>query len=146
MTEQQSAPRPSRPSTAAGEVVAGLVNDGSAARVARAAVRLAAVRQCGVRFVQVLTAHAHEDAGSATFGIALRALRGQHRIPVAFEVLSGHPGRTLVERSATATALVVGADTRGASSGTARYCRTHARCPVVTASAPDEVLEPASAR
>jgi hypothetical protein len=144
MNQQQTSPaRPTRP-TPAGEVVAAVVNNGSAADVARTAVRLAVARRCRVRFVQVLTAHSHEDAGSATFGIALRAVRG-HRIPMAFEVASGHPGRTLVERSDGAAALVVGTETAGVSSGTARYCRAHARCPVVTTVTLDAGGEPVGA-
>ena len=39
----------------AGEVIAGLANDGSALTVARAAVEEAMSRHCGVRFVQVVS-------------------------------------------------------------------------------------------
>lgn len=130
MSEQQATSGRARGATVAGEVVAGLVNDGSAAEVARAAVRLAAAHECRVRFVEVRTVHSHEDAGAATFGIALRAARGQGA-PIVFEVISGHPGRRLVERSAGAAALVVGRHRAGGSSGTADYCRAHARCPVL---------------
>src|SRR6476469_9803881 len=77
------------------DVVAGLVNDGSAFAVARAAAREAAHRGARVRFLQIAPAAAGEDerteVGQATFRSALRGLRGLHQVPCAFEVVVGEP-------------------------------------------------------
>jgi hypothetical protein len=118
----------------AAEVIAGLVNDGSALPVARAAVHEAATRHCAVRFVQVvgvdLDAEARTEADAATFQAALTALRGHPRLRCTFEVVSGSPGRKLVERSRRAAVLVVGDDDPGSGASVAAYCQRHAACVV----------------
>ena len=86
-----------------GPVVAGLVNDGSAVGVARAAVREAIRLGTTVHFVQVMSQTLSEadlaDADRATFSAALRALRGHPRTPSTFELVRGDPQEVLVERS-----------------------------------------------
>jgi nucleotide-binding universal stress UspA family protein len=124
-----------------GEVIAGLVNDGSALPVARAAVREAVSRHCGVRFLQVVSAdvdaEARTDADAATFQAALTALRGNPRLRCIFEVVAGTPERELVERSRRAAMLVIGDDRPEAETSVAAYCRRHAICAVqVVPSAP----------
>jgi D-serine deaminase-like pyridoxal phosphate-dependent protein len=120
--------------SAAREVIAGLTNDGSALTVARAAVDAAMSRRCGVRFVQVvspgLDAEARAEVDAATFQAALNALRGHPRLRCTFEVVSGSPERTLVDRSRRATVLVVGDDAAGTDGSVAAYCQEHAACAV----------------
>jgi len=125
------------------EVVAGLVNDGSAPAVAAEAVRLANLHEASIRFVQVvpteLDSLERADAETATFAAGLHALRhGRHR-GATFESPVGDPGRLLVDRSARAIALVVGEDRTGGpdapggedETGTVgAFCMAHARCPV----------------
>lgn len=122
------------------EVVAGLVNDGSAAAVAAAAVHLANVHEASIRFVQVVPAaldsFERADAETATFAAGLHALHhGRHR-GATFESPVGDPGRLLVDRSAKAIALVIGEDRSGGPDAPAgapavgAYCVAHARCPV----------------
>lgn len=119
-----------------GDVVAGLVHNGSAEAVARAAVREAVRRGSRVRFVQVLPMGLSEDeradADRGTFRAALRALRGQSRVPCSFEVLEGEAGRILCERSHQAAILVVGRDLPDAADHVASYCQDHADCDVLT--------------
>ncbi len=128
-TEQLTAGR-----KAAGEVIAGIVNDGSALPVARAAVHEAVTRHRAVRFVQVvsadLDAEARTEADAATFQAALTALRGHPRLRCTFEVVSGSPGRKLVERSRRATVLVIGDDRPESGTSVAAYCQRHAACSV----------------
>ena len=118
------------------EVVAGVVNDGSAAAVAAAAVRIARELSGHVRFVQVLpdtlTGEARAEAESALFSTALRALRGRPRVQATFEAPAGDPGKVLVARSRTALRLVVGADQphRDHQGTVAAYCVAHAGCTV----------------
>jgi nucleotide-binding universal stress UspA family protein len=89
-------------------------------------------RRCAVRFVQVvgadLDAEARTEADAATFQAALTALRGHPRLRCTFEVVSGSPGRKLVERSRRATVLVVGDDRPGSGASVAAYCQRHAAC------------------
>lgn len=122
----------------AADVVAGLVNDGTAHTVARAAVREGIRRGSRVRFVQVLrTGLSSEDraeADRATFRAALRALNGQTRVPCTFEVVEGEPGEVLVERSHDASVLVVGKDHARADAQVAHYCQQYAECDVLTVS------------
>lgn len=118
------------------DIVAGLVNDGSAFPVARAAV-IEAVRRAGrVRFVQVtepgLDLDERDGVDRATFRSALRALKGTGGVPCTFEVVAGDPASVLVERSRSAALLVVGADRPGASHDVARCCRERACCDVLT--------------
>lgn len=128
-TEQLTAGR-----RATSEVIAGLVNDGSALPVARAAVKEAMARHLGVRFLQVvgpdLDADARAEADAATFQTALVALRGHPRLRCTFEVVSGSPAHKLVERSRRAALLVVGEDQDGSGASVAAYCRQHAACTV----------------
>jgi hypothetical protein len=145
MTDTEHAPAHIGPAEA-GEVVAGVVNDGSAAAVAAAAVRIARELGGRVRFIQVLpealTGEARADAEAALFSTALRALRGRPRVQATFEAPTGDPARVLVARSRTALRLVVGADQPHEDhEGTvAAYCVAHAGCVVnvVTPSAPDD--------
>jgi nucleotide-binding universal stress UspA family protein len=118
-------------------VVAGIVNDGSAAVVAEAAVRLARELGGRVRFVQVLPGglddHERADAEAITFSTALRALRGRPRVQATFESPSGDPRELLVNRSRMAMALVVGQDKSdvGARHDVAAYCEANSGCRVV---------------
>lgn len=118
------------------DVVAGLVDDGSAYLVARAAAREAAQRGTRVKFVQVarvgLTAEEREDLDRATFRAALRALKGLQRVPCTFEVVEGDAGPVLVEHSVGAGLLVVGRDATGAFRDVARHCQAYATCDVLT--------------
>jgi hypothetical protein len=118
------------------DVVAGLVDDGSAYRVARAAAQEAAQRGSRVRFVQVappgMTQQERDDLDRRTFRAALRALKGLHRVPCTFEVVDGEAGPALVERSAGADLLVVGRDAPETEPAVARHCLEHARCNLLT--------------
>ncbi|MEO7448806.1 MAG: universal stress protein [Humibacillus sp.] len=124
------------------DVVAGLVNDGMAAAVASAAVREALHRAARVRFVQVLpvglSAEDRSDMDVAIFGVALRALHGQRRVPCTFETVEGEAAKMLVERSRDAAVLVVGRDAPGAIVRVGQYCQEHASCDVLTVSGPDD--------
>jgi hypothetical protein len=129
------------------DVVAGLVNDGMATLVAGAAVREALHRGSRVRFVQVLpvglSAGDRSEMDVAMFGVALRALHQQRRVPVTFETVEGDAARTLVERSRGAAVLVVGRDAPDAVDSVGKYCQEHACCDVLTVTGPDLSLHPA---
>jgi hypothetical protein len=121
------------------EVVAGLVNDGSALPVAAAAVREAVRRRLPVRFLQLVagvpgTGHdSAAEADEATFRAGLHALHGHPRTPSTFELVIGDPATQVVARSRGAVVLVVGdhpRDERGPS--LADYCRAHADCAIQT--------------
>ena len=118
------------------DVVAGLVNDGTAYAVARAAARHAAHRGSRVKFVQVaapgLSREERDDLDRATFRSALRALKGLQRVPCTFEVVDGDAGPALVEHSVGASLLVVGRDAAEDGRDVARHCQDHARCDVLT--------------
>jgi len=122
--------------TSAPDVVAGLVNDGSAYAVARAAAREAARRGSRVKFVQVAAAgispEERDDVDRSTFKAALRALKGLQRVPCTFEVVDGEAGAALVERSVGAGLLVVGRDAPADDRDVARRCQAYARCDVLT--------------
>jgi len=124
------------------DVVAGLVNDGMAALVAGAAVREAVHRAARVRFVQVLpvglSSEDRAEMDVAMFGVALRALHRQRRVPCTFETVEGEASQTLVERSRGAAVLVVGRDAPDAVVRVGQYCQEHAGCDVLTVSGPDE--------
>ena len=129
------------------DVVAGLVNDGMATLVAGAAVREAVHRGSRVRFVQVLpaglSAEDRTEMDVAMFGVALRALHRQRRVPCTFEIVEGDAARTLVERSRGAAVLVVGRDAPDTVDSVGRYCQEHACCDVLTVAGPDSSLQPA---
>jgi len=129
------------------DVVAGLINDGMATSVAGAAVREAVHRGSRVRFVQVLpaglSAEDRSEMDVAMFGVALRALHRQRRVPCTFETVEGDAAQTLVERSRGAAVLVVGRDAPDAVESVGRYCQEHACCDVLTVTGPDLSLEPA---
>lgn len=129
------------------DVVAGLVNDGMATFVADAAVREAVHRGSRVRFVQVLptglSAEDRTEMDVAMFGVALRALRQQRRVPCTFETVEGEAGQTLVERSHGAAVLVVGRDAPEVVEPVGKYCQEHAACDVLTVAGLD--LTPHSA-
>jgi hypothetical protein len=117
------------------EVVAGLVNDGSALPVAAAAVREAVRRRLPVRFLQLVAGVPGNDssaeADEATFSAGLHALHGHPRTPSTFELVIGDPATQVVARSRGAVVLVVGdhpRDERGPS--LADYCRAHADCAI----------------
>jgi hypothetical protein len=129
------------------DVVAGLSNDGMATLVAGAAVREAVHRGARVRFVQVLptglSAEDRSEMDVAMFGVALRALHRQRRVPCTFETVEGDAALTLVERSRGAAVLVVGRDAPDAVVSVGKYCQEHAWCDVLTVTGPDTWLQPA---
>ena len=119
------------------QVVAGIVNDGSAGDVAATAVSIARQLRGSVRFVHVLPDKLRGDTRaeveSEMFTIALRALHGRPRVQATFEAHTGDPGKVLVERSRGAVQLVVGADRPHPDhrhEPVAAYCLAHARCAV----------------
>jgi hypothetical protein len=126
------------------DVVAGMSNDGMATLVAGAAVREAVLRGSRVRFVQVLpiglSAEDRSEMDVAMFGVALRALHRQRRVPCTFETVEGDAALTLVERSRGAAVLVVGRDAPDAVLAVGKYCQEHARCDVLTVTGPDPSL------
>jgi len=127
-------------------VVAGLVNDGMATLVADAAVREAVHRGSRVRFVPVLPAglsvEERTEMDVAMFGVALRALHRQRRVPCTFETVEGDAALTLVERSRGAAVLVVGRDAPDAVYSVGKHCQEHACCDVLTVAGPDSSLLP----
>jgi hypothetical protein len=129
------------------DVVAGLVNDGMATLVASAAVREAVHRGSRVRFVQVLpaglSAEDRAEMDVAMFGVALRALHRQRRVPCTFETVEGEAAMTLVERSRGASVLVVGRDAPDSVDSVGKYCQEHACCDVLTVAGPELSLQPA---
>ena len=129
------------------DVVAGLVNDDMAPLVAGAAVREAVHRAARVRFVQVLpvglSSEERAEMDVAMFGVALRALHRQRRVPCTFETVEGEAAQTLVERSRGAAVLVVGRDAPDAPVRVGQYCQEHAGCDVLTVSGPEDT-QPAS--
>ncbi len=138
---------PGRQSPFARDVVAGLVNDGMATLVAAAAVREARHRGSRVRFVQVLpaglSAEDRAEMDVAMFGVALRALHRQQRVPCTFETVDGDPATTLVERSRGAAVLVVGRDAPDSVNPVGKYCQAHASCDVLTVADPEALSQPA---
>jgi len=131
------------------DVVAGLVNDGMATLVACAAVREAVHRGSRVRFVQVLpaglSAEDRTEMDVAMFGVALRALHRQRRVPCTFETVEGEAALTLVERSRGAAVLVVGRDAPDSVDSVGKYCQEHAFCDVLTVTGPELLLQHAGA-
>jgi hypothetical protein len=146
-TSTTPGPAGTQPPKSAPDVVAGLVNDGMATLVAGAAVREAVHRGSRVRFVQVLpaglSAEDRTEMDVAMFGVALRALHRQRRVPCTFETVEGDAALTLVERSRGAAVLVVGRDAPDAVDSVGKYCQEHACCDVLTVAGPDFSLQPA---
>ena len=128
------------------DVVAGLANDGSATLVAAAAVREAVHRGARVRFIQVLpaglSAEDRSERDVAMFGVALRALHRQRRVPCTFETVEGETAPTLVERSRGASVLVVGRDSPDCVVRIGQYCQENASCDVLTVAGPDSRVTP----
>ncbi|GAB95080.1 nucleotide-binding universal stress UspA family protein [Kineosphaera limosa] len=114
MTRSNWALTPPLTGIVARDVVAGLLDSGSAQQVARAAVQEAAARGARVRFLHVVpegtALEEREASDSKNFTAALRALREFPRVPVTFEVAEGEPGPVFVDRSAEAGILVIAAD------------------------------------
>jgi hypothetical protein len=118
------------------EVVALLVDDGFADRVAIAAVREAVHRQAPVRFLQVIPLHLDDEARARveeeTFRAGLHALRGHPRTLSVFEVIRRRPAAEVRRRSQSAALLVIGIVdqvAREPQSLTER-CAQVANCPV----------------
>lgn len=125
------------PSRQPAEVLAVLVDDGSARAVASVAVQEAVARHAPVRFIQVLSPQLDDGGRSIAeetmFRDGLRALRGHPRTHTVFEVLRGHAPETIRSRSRNAELLVVGSDAqRSGRYSLARQCLNAARCPVRT--------------
>lgn len=147
MQTSTSRPAGTQPPHHARDVVAGLVNDGMATLVAGAAVREAVHRGSRVRFVQVLpvglSAEDRSEMDVAMFGVALRALHRQRRVPCTFETVEGEAAPTLVERSRGAAVLVVGRDAPEAVDRVGKYCQEHASCDVLTVADPESSFQSA---
>ncbi|GAB3589182.1 hypothetical protein GCM10027446_00820 [Angustibacter peucedani] len=139
--------RPTSPPRAVADVVAGLVNDGSAAAVAGAAVHEAARRGARVRFLQVVPPGSSDEERAeidrATFRAALQGLRGVRRLPCTFEVVDGDAAEVLVARSRGAGLLVVGRDLPASDHDVAQRCQRLAACDVLTVVA--QLTEPGRA-
>ena len=95
-----------------------------------------------MRFLQVLPAGLSEEdhAGveAALFGIAIKALHAQPRVPCTFESVVGTPATTLVEQSRHAGLLVVGHDAAGVPRFRRgrEYCQEHSACEVLVVTTP----------
>ena len=128
-----------------GHVVAGLLDNGLAAAVARVAVEEATVRNAKITFLHVvpdgLSSADHAAAAAAMFRTVLRA-NGVGAVAVActFETVSGDAGEALVVSCEDADLLVVGIDDTHDSDDSddsddvvnhvADYCSEHCACPV----------------
>lgn len=126
------------PSREPAEVVALLVDDGSADSVAAVAVLEAVERQAPVRFLQVVTAHLDDEARSLvedrTVRAGLHALRGHPRTASVFEVVRRHPSAVVRTRSRAAALVVVDVSNEPAPKRQplAERCAGVAGCPVLT--------------
>lgn len=121
----QVLPRRYRPSARRPEVVACLVADGSAARVAAAAVEEARTRGLPVRFV--LVAPEAAQPGDDPLTAALRAVGSDRPVRPTVEVVAGDPVPLLVRRSANAAVLVLPDDP---ADGVAVQCQRLVACPI----------------
>jgi hypothetical protein len=127
------------PSRQPAEVVAVLLDDGSALAVASVAVKEAVQRQAPVRFLQVVSSY-HDDEGrsvaeEAMFRAGLHALHGHPRTHSVFEVVRRRPTAVVRTRSRDAALVVVGVDEHEETAGRrslAERCRGVASCPVRT--------------
>lgn len=118
-----------------GHVVAGLVDNGLAPAVARAAVEEATVRNAKITFLHVvldgLSSADHAAAAAAMFRTVLRANGvGAVRVACTFETVSGDAGESLVKSCEDAVLLVVGTDDTDVVDHVADYCTEHCACPV----------------
>jgi hypothetical protein len=126
------------PSREPAEVVALLVDDGSAASVAAVAVQEAVERQAPVRFLQVVPAHLGDEARSLVeermFRAGLHALRGHPRTASVFQVVACRPSAVLRRRSQDAALVVVGVSNEQAPArpSLGSRCARVAGCPVRT--------------
>lgn len=122
------------------EVVAGLVNDGSAAAVARAAVDEAIWSGRPLSFLHVvrpeLDVDARARAEACTFGAAMDAVAPHSAVTWTFEGVIGDPGQVLSHRTRRSAVLLVGEDRPERNATVAAYCRKHAVCPVRTVATP----------
>jgi hypothetical protein len=131
------------PSRQPAEIVAVLVDDGSARAVASVAVKEAVERQAPVRFLEIVSSY-HDDEGRALaeetmFRVALQALHGHPRTHSVFEVVRGHTKAVLRARSRNAALVVVGVDEQTNAPrrrSLADQCQSVAVCPVRTVSVP----------
>ncbi|MDQ2826264.1 MAG: hypothetical protein M3Y04_04805 [Actinomycetota bacterium] len=137
-TTVQNAHRFGNASPRPAEVVAVLINDGSAQRVASVAVQEAVERHAIVRFLQVVSAHLDEEGRSLVeetmFRTGLHALRRHSHMHSVFEVVTSNPPALVGSRSRGAALVVVGLDDHdspGARS-LADQVRGVAGCPVRT--------------
>jgi hypothetical protein len=94
------------------EVIAVLLDDGSAGPVAVVAVHEAVARQLPVRFLQVVPVGLDDEAKALTeealFRAGLHALRGHPRTRSIFETMPTPTSRAVRARSRYAALLVVG--------------------------------------
>lgn len=127
------------PSRQPAEVVALLVDDGSADRVAAVAVQEAVERRAPVRFLQVVSSHLDEEGRSLVeetmFRAGLHALRGHPRTHSVFEVVRSKPSAVVRSRSREAALVVVGLgepEIRRQRRSLADRCASAAACPVRT--------------
>ena len=127
------------PSRQPAEVVAVLVDDGSAAAVAIVAVEEAVDRQAPVRFLQIISSYHDEEgralAEEAMFRAGLRALHGHPRTHSVFEVVRNRPTAVVRTRSRDAALVVVGVEAPDQGRGRrslAERCGSVASCPVRT--------------
>jgi hypothetical protein len=122
------------PSRQPAEVLALLVDDGSAGAVASVAVQEAVARHAPVRFIQVMPPQLDDQARSiaeeAMFREGLHALRGHPRTHIVFEVLQGGAREMIRSRSRNAELLVVGDEQKSELSSLADQCLEASRCPV----------------
>lgn len=129
------------PSAPPSEVIALLVNDGSAGAVAAVAVHEAAERRAPIRFLQLVSPD-HDQAGRSLaeetmFKAALHALHGHTRTHSVFEVVASQVSAVVRRRSRDAALIVVGVDPGDGSSlrhSLAHRCEVAASCPVRTVS------------
>ena len=128
------------------EIVAWLVDDGSASAVARTAFREAAHRGGWVRFVELTPANTLASSGAeherAAFRAVLQARDGLSPVPHSFEVAAGNLPRRLLRSSRGAALLVVGRHLHAGEDELARACRHHAPCDVLTVVTPGHPTHP----
>ena len=121
-------------------VLAGLVHDGTAERVARVAAAEAARQGVRLEVLHVTAGWALDPDRAAEdrlFGIVLRAVRDHRTLRFSFQSVAGDPSDRLVERSARASLLVPCADS-GPGREVAAECQRRARCPVLVVDRVDD--------